>query len=336
MSHTQGTIASWNFNSNALPQTAAVGAENTAINANNINNSGVSGNRYAVSGFRGNRVDLSKYIEFVIDVPADQRITITSISLDVVSDKNGPNNFQVRTNQDGFAATIISGGASQTDVTYSANALSYFIEGGESFVFRIYAWGAKGNGQNISFDDVIIQGDDFLPIELGAFTATPANEGIELNWTTLTEQDNDYMAVERSRDGQHFTEIGRVDGVGNSYQEQQYTFTDRSPATDNYYRLRQVDTDGTVTYHRIVYQAFQGIVAELKAWPNPVSNQLYLQAAGEQAKITLLDMNGQVLRQWTQQLSSDLPVDVQSLAAGSYLLNVKTENSQEHLRFIKR
>ncbi|MCB0557000.1 MAG: hypothetical protein KDD02_25860, partial [Phaeodactylibacter sp.] len=81
-----------------------------------------------------------------------------------------------------------------------------------------------------------------LPIHLLSFTGKAQASTIELQWATATEQNNDYMAVERSADGKVFDEIGRVPGHGTTLEPQSYTLTDRRPLPGiNYYRLRQVD-----------------------------------------------------------------------------------------------
>lgn len=85
-----------------------------------------------------------------------------------------------------------------------------------------------------------------LPIELAWFKAT-ANEGyVQLQWQTATEIDNDYFAIERSKNGHDWKEISRVTGAGNSKQVLNYEAQDLYPDNGiNYYRLKQVDFDGT-------------------------------------------------------------------------------------------
>ncbi|MCO6491996.1 MAG: lamin tail domain-containing protein, partial [Phaeodactylibacter sp.] len=67
-----------------------------------------------------------------------------------------------------------------------------------------------------------IQGS--LPIKLISFSAAEKIMSIHLSWRTATEQNNDYMAVERSADGAKFTELGRVKGAGTTHEPQEYTF----------------------------------------------------------------------------------------------------------------
>jgi hypothetical protein len=92
-----------------------------------------------------------------------------------------------------------------------------------------------------------------LPVELTAFTAAARPTSVQLRWTTAQEKNNAYFAVERSADGQRFGEVARLTGQGTSTTARSYDWTDASlPAAGTlYYRLRQVDHDGTATYSAV-------------------------------------------------------------------------------------
>ncbi|RZK90605.1 MAG: hypothetical protein EOO62_34835, partial [Hymenobacter sp.] len=90
-----------------------------------------------------------------------------------------------------------------------------------------------------------------LPVQLAAFAATAApNRAVRLGWTTASELNNAYFEVQHSLDGRTFAAVGQVQGRGTSAQASTYSFTDAAPgaATTHYYRLRQVDADGTATF----------------------------------------------------------------------------------------
>ncbi len=92
-----------------------------------------------------------------------------------------------------------------------------------------------------------------LPIELTALTATCDGRSSLIEWTTATEKNNDYFSLERSDDAVNFVEVARVAGAGNSIEPIDYAYTDYGiHGGDNYYRLVQVDYDGTRTVSEIV------------------------------------------------------------------------------------
>ncbi|RZK41887.1 MAG: T9SS type A sorting domain-containing protein [Hymenobacter sp.] len=114
-----------------------------------------------------------------------------------------------------------------------------------------------------------------LPVKLTSFDATAAGADAHLAWATASEVNNDYFGVERSFDGVTFSQIGRVSGHGSTAAASSYTYTDASVAPTAtgtvYYRLRQVDLDGTATYSPVRTAAFQKGLAALKLYPNPAT-----------------------------------------------------------------
>lgn len=92
-----------------------------------------------------------------------------------------------------------------------------------------------------------------LPVELISFSGENKGEENLLLWSTASEINNDHFDVERSSDGESFRLLGKVPGNGNSTTELDYSFTDGHPdAGENYYRLKQVDYDGTYKYSDII------------------------------------------------------------------------------------
>jgi hypothetical protein len=91
-----------------------------------------------------------------------------------------------------------------------------------------------------------------LPIELLYFRAQPKEKAVQLTWATAKEVNNDYFTVERSTDGQSFSDLLRVEGAGNSQEMRQYTALDGSPYSGvTYYRLKQTDYDGNFSYSKV-------------------------------------------------------------------------------------
>lgn len=186
--------------------------------------------------------------------------------------------------------------------------------------------------------------DVVLPIELVRFTGQAKDNDILLEWETASELNNDYMAVEHSIDGIRFQEIGRVRGAGTTYESQQYELLHRQPqAGVNYYRLRQVDIDGTATFHEII------VVESVSREGLPGNIRLYPTVAREQIRIELSfptkqDIPYQIYTLWGQQLRSgvipgntsmlDLPI--QELPGGTYILSTAHEDQVYTARFFKQ
>jgi hypothetical protein len=181
-----------------------------------------------------------------------------------------------------------------------------------------------------------------LPVDFTAFTATKLGKAIGLNWSTATESGNDFYAVERSVDGEVFTEIGRVNGAGESRTSNDYNFTDEAPSPGvNYYRLRQVDFDGAFSFSNVVFvQNDASEVVASKVFPNPASGQTVVNVSGnwvsERVSATLLDANGRVLREWKQVTNSSETIYLTALASGVYQLLLTDGTNQQVQRLVIR
>ncbi|MEO8588719.1 MAG: hypothetical protein ABI432_05070 [Flavobacteriales bacterium] len=110
--------------------------------------------------------------------------------------------------------------------------------------------GAPNNAANTAFIATL---DCPQPIELISFDAKAMGQLVRSEWTTASETNNDYFLLERSTDASVFASVGTVRGAVHSTVERHYVFDDVEPITGlGYYRLRQVDLDGTSSVSRTV------------------------------------------------------------------------------------
>lgn len=165
-----------------------------------------------------------------------------------------------------------------------------------------------------------------LPVTLVSFGAARQNQGVLVKWSTAMEKQNAYFVVERGADAENFQALKQVRGQGNSVQSTHYAFLDEKPLPQlAYYRLRQVDTDGTSTYSSVV--VITGPETETTALillPNPARQQVQVQGAKGQA-VQLLDMTGRVLR--TQPAAENV-LQVSGLKSGLYLVRAGTRTTR--------
>ncbi len=106
---------------------------------------------------------------------------------------------------------------------------------------------------NFYKDWILVDNTTPLPVELLSFTAECDKDKVIIDWSTQTEFNNDYFIVEKSYDGITFFDLELVQGIGNSNVLQLYSIEDNSKSDDIvYYKLKQVDFDGAVSYHNII------------------------------------------------------------------------------------
>jgi hypothetical protein len=112
-----------------------------------------------------------------------------------------------------------------------------------------------------------------LPIELLEFKATVKVSIIVLDWSTASEENNDYYSIERSRDGVDYELIATMPGAGNSTSVLEYSYTDANPLFGrSYYRLKQTDFDGASETFKPIAVDFTTLTGgELNFSPNPVN-----------------------------------------------------------------
>ncbi|RTQ47180.1 T9SS type A sorting domain-containing protein [Hymenobacter gummosus] len=184
-----------------------------------------------------------------------------------------------------------------------------------------------------SFSQTVIGtlGTSPLPVELKSFTAERVGEDGLLRWTTAQEKNNAYFEVESSADGQQFRSIGRVTGNGTSTVAREYQLTDRNLSRYGrsvvYYRLRQVDQDGTEHESAIVTLAVPQQELTAEVFPNPAADQLTIRVAGlgaAKVQAQLYDAQGRLVQRLTQAVTngSDIQASVKELPNGVYTLRL--------------
>lgn len=184
---------------------------------------------------------------------------------------------------------------------------------------------------------VVAQGA--LPVTLVAFSGKyTEGTGNVLNWATANEKNNAFFQIERSSDARQFESIATIKGNGTTTQRNEYAYTDRSAlAAVTYYRLKQVDVDGAFSYTRtIAIRRGEGVVA-LKTFPNPATTELSYEVDAKVQALRIRNVNG--ISMLDQKMGNEMTnrVDISSLSAGTYVLEVHTAEGQVlRQRFIKQ
>jgi hypothetical protein len=177
-----------------------------------------------------------------------------------------------------------------------------------------------------------------LPVVLTAFAGQAASTGNQLKWSTAQEVKSASFVVEASADGSTFAAIGELAAAGNSTTVRSYEYLDASAmalnAVRRYYRLRQVDLDGTTAYSPVVTLTRPSAAATapkvLDVYPNPFAETLTVAlpsaAEPQAAAVSLSTLAGRTVYATklalgaAPQALSALP----ELPAGVYMLRLTT------------
>ncbi|MCB9363882.1 MAG: T9SS type A sorting domain-containing protein [Flavobacteriales bacterium] len=174
-----------------------------------------------------------------------------------------------------------------------------------------------------------------LPVELLYFNAKPVNQTkVQLDWQTVTEINNDYFTVERSRDAVSWEDLLEVDGAGNSSVTLNYINFDNAPYRGtSYYRLKQTDFDGASSKSQIVPVLIQGIDI-VNVYPNPGVGKINLiinSTLSSTGSLTIYDKIGKVVYQEKITLNKGInkvSSDVSFLVEGSYTIRASINNEK--------
>ncbi len=185
-----------------------------------------------------------------------------------------------------------------------------------------------------------------LPVSLLYFNGVLVNKEANLAWSTATEINNDHFTLERSADGKNFTPLASIKGAGNSVTVQNYEYTDQEPLSGvSYYRLAQTDIDGTETYVRNIVEinndGTENGIKELSVQPNPFKSTIsvnFNSMEGGIAQIAVSDLSGKVAYSESvpyQQGSNLLPLNLDNLNDGVYILKMQMDNTLNTLKIVK-
>jgi hypothetical protein len=163
-----------------------------------------------------------------------------------------------------------------------------------------------------------------LPLQFLSFIARCDGGIVLLNWATAQEQNTNIFTIERSADGAGWTTIGSVPASGASMDERRYTYADNNPLPGKaLYRIAEHDLDGREQLTPVA-QTGCGVTDELKAWPNPVKELLWIKiTTSSPSTLTLrvFDARGSLLAVQQQAIlpgGNQLHINMASLPAGLY------------------
>ncbi|AMR27687.1 hypothetical protein A0257_11650 [Hymenobacter psoromatis] len=163
-----------------------------------------------------------------------------------------------------------------------------------------------------------------LPVELIAFTAQPSADQatVCLAWSTATEKSSARFEAERSTDGAAFTHLATVAAAGTGTVAHSYSFIDgQLPGAVLYYRLRQVDIDGSATYSPVRTVRLALGSGNLVLFPNPASANTLLKNAVPNVPVQVLDALGRIVATATADAVGTAPLVLPAgLVRGVYIV----------------
>jgi hypothetical protein len=244
---------------------------------------------------------------------------------------------------DAFSWYRLVGGVGVLDTTITGDSVFLAGQSGQYYavVSNYYVTSYTGLLIHSDTSSVII----ILPIRFLDFTGTLINnDNTLLKWQTATEINSSYFNVQRSIDGINFTTVGKVNAAGISTKIESYQFIDNlSSVADQssifYYRLQEVDQDGSGTLSKVINVSLNSQYKPLTFYPNPVKDVLNISAGSITGNvlINIFNVNGKKLLVQKQQVQqgSHITINTSKFAAGTYFMNVTANGTNIQKKFIK-
>ncbi|MEZ5042652.1 MAG: T9SS type A sorting domain-containing protein [Saprospiraceae bacterium] len=187
------------------------------------------------------------------------------------------------------------------------------------------------NGTTISVAALLA----LLPVEFISFTGKAEKGNAMLHWATATESNNKQFEVEHSLDGKQFKTIEIIPGGGTSFERLDYAFEHKAVSSGlNYYRLRQVDYDGTYAYSDVISIQFSRRKVDVNVFPNPNKGAFTIitESGVAPTQVQLYNMLGQEFQLVSNEAGDyALPQRVQG---GTYILKLQIEGATHFERLL--
>jgi hypothetical protein len=179
-----------------------------------------------------------------------------------------------------------------------------------------------------------------LPVELTSFTASVSNNAVNLRWSTATEVNNTGFDIERSADKSGWTKVGFVSGNGNSNSVRNYSYADNSLTKSGkyYYRLKQVDVNGSSLYSNTAEGDFvaPSVFSLNQNYPNPFNPSTviaYSIPKASNVKLSVYNAIGQVVdvleNGYKEAGNYTISFNASALSSGIYFYKLEAgQNSQ--------
>ncbi len=167
-----------------------------------------------------------------------------------------------------------------------------------------------------------------LPVELVSFVLNKEGNSVTASWATASEINNDYFDVEVSNDGENWTSIARIKGAGNSNAINDYSFEDNdiNGFEIKYYRLKQVDFDGTTAYSNTKWVQIAAKEGDFEIYQNENEILVALKYRNAAVQTFLYDVNGNQVSNGIIYTKNAVSFSKSNLASGVYMVQVISAN----------
>jgi len=230
-------------------------------------------------------------------------------------------------------------GVIQTGSIFTNNAITGLVPGTNYRICYTFQTACSTVG---SIYPYIYTTSTVLPVELLYFDAWASDKQVDLYWSTGSEINSQEFVIEKTTDGSIFEELAHIPAAGNSSVTNHYKASDTVPSDGvNYYRLKQVDYDGSFTYSKLIATNYLNSVSAVQLLTNPANQFTTLKFIAEiktPVNIKITDAAGVLVYKQTTSSTKGInyiPIDVSGFSNGLYFVTILTDNKQTVLKLAK-
>jgi len=250
----------------------------------------------------------------------------------------------IRSDQQTNVIAGLAPGSYIIDVFAGVN-IQYCTSSSNGFVYY------SNNSLNYQVTFTVLQGNAVpLPVTLASLAATRQEANVKLSWQTASEQNNKGYEVQVSTDSRTFRTLSFVPSQGESgtsttRHSYSYLDTENGKTGTRYYRLRQLDLDGTETFYgpKVVSFSKAGSLVALQVAPNPFANELTLSLpsleAARTGTVVLTDMLGRTALSQPLTVAAGMSEvrlpELSNLPKGLYHLRLNLNGEVQSVKLLK-
>jgi Secretion system C-terminal sorting domain len=179
-----------------------------------------------------------------------------------------------------------------------------------------------------------------MPTLLMSFTGQINGNAGQLNWVMENQTNIKWFVIEKSADGSNFDSTSLVIGLNNAYSTEYQYMDTHLFSGGNYYRLRQVNLDGSMQYSKVIsIDNNAAISAKMEVYPNPavsMINYTITSSSADQVTFQVYNLAGMLVTSGAQQLAAGVnqqSITIAELKSGNYFL--KISNRQGTLKYVQ-
>lgn len=178
-----------------------------------------------------------------------------------------------------------------------------------------------------------------LPMKWISFMGERTSTGVELKWQTANEINTSVYKLERSTDGNNWTQLAMINATNRS--NNIYSYTDNTSAVKNFYRVKAVDADGKISISKTILVQDSKSQSQILLYPNPLVGKTLNCAItnseiknAKQADVKVFDLSGRLRYAATEDPQAIIKIDCGKLLPGHYLLMIRAAGQTQQANFM--